>query len=164
MLNDSVYSKLFQDINIIPRDEVLLVYRIFLQVARRNDSEVEKMIKKNRRAEIWRYLNDLFIVKNQGKIGTCINDEMKSIDSSYENLIEVDRIIGENYCKLLPSLYTKLCGTSGLFVFILRDILEWCGILIDKKCVNPSKTYGFSKYAFDYYSNKSNIVESRLPK
>lgn len=164
MLNDSVYSKMFQDINIIPRDEVLLVYRIFLQAVKRTDPDIEKIIQKNKRTEIWRYLNDLFMVRHQGKIGNCISDEMKSLDSSYENLIEVDRIIGDNYLKLLPSLYTKLCGTSGLFVFILRDILEWCGILTDKRFVNPSKSYGFSKFAHDYYTNKSLVADSRVPK
>ena len=33
-----------------------------------------------------------------------------------------------NYKKILPSYFSNICGTTGLFVFVIKDILEFMGI------------------------------------
>ena len=35
--------------------------------------------------------------------------------------------------KLTPVYYSKLCPTTGLFVFVVKNALEYIGILEDKK-------------------------------
>ena len=45
----------------------------------------------------------------------------------------------QNKEKLItPNYYSKTCATTGLIIFILKDILEYVGLISDKKTL-PSQ-------------------------
>jgi len=55
--------------------------------------------------------------------------------------------------KITPVYYSKLCPTTGLFVFIVKDALEYIGILEDKKTL-PSKIYKKLNYLIEENKKK----------
>ena len=42
---------------------------------------------------------------------------------------------------IYPSYYSKICGTTGLIVFILKDALEYCGVLVNEKRTPIKRIY-----------------------
>ena len=145
MLNDKVYMKIFNDPS-EPKEDILLIYKIYFQLVRSVEST--KLLRQSN-IQIWDYAINYFKNNNEGRIGATINADIQLINYSTENLFKVNMIIGK-FNKFTPNYYTKSCGTSGLFVFFLKDILEWSGVLVDKK-PNPPKLYELAKYACEYY-------------
>ena len=66
-------------------------------------------------------------------------------------------MIGNNFFKINPNYYSNICGTTGLLMFYVKDILEYAGVIIDKK-VYPNKV--FNAYTFCY--NICDQIEVRL--
>ena len=50
--------------------------------------------------------------------------------------------------KLTPIYYSKLCPTTGLFVFLVKEALEYIGVLQDKK-TQPGRIYKNLKYLIE---------------
>jgi hypothetical protein len=66
-------------------------------------------------------------------------------DFSEENLLKLSKIIGNREKKITPTFYSKTCGTTGLIIFLIKDALEYSGIIIDKKTL-PSRIYKSYNY------------------
>ena len=49
--------------------------------------------------------------------------------------------------KLTPVYYSKLCPTTGLFVFLVKEALEYIGVLQDK--TQPGRIYKNLKYLIE---------------
>jgi hypothetical protein len=65
------------------------------------------------------------------------------MDGSYENSYKIVKIIGSNLNKMNPNYFSKICGTTGLIVFFIKDALDFIGITFEKnpnmfKCVTTS--------------------------
>jgi hypothetical protein len=45
----------------------------------------------------------------------------------------VYKILGKNGFKMNPNYYAKVCSTTGLFVFFVKEPLEYYGLIIEKK-------------------------------
>ena len=41
--------------------------------------------------------------------------------------------------KIVPNYFSKICGTTGLLVFIVKDALEYCGVIINDKKTQPAR-------------------------
>ena len=41
--------------------------------------------------------------------------------------------------KIIPNYFSRICGTTGLLVFIVKDALEYCGVIINDKKTQPSR-------------------------
>jgi len=65
---------------------------------------------------------------------------VKSFDFSDENIYCIAQLVGNNVSKMTPGYYSKLCGTTGFLIFLIKDALEHAGIIIDKK-TNNSRIY-----------------------
>jgi hypothetical protein len=65
---------------------------------------------------------------------------VKAFDFSEENLWKITKIIGNREKKITPTFYSKTCGTTGLIIFLIKDAMEYAGIIIDKKTL-PARTY-----------------------
>ena len=52
-----------------------------------------------------------------------VND--KKIDVNGNNLYKIYNLVKRNLNKIIPNYYTNKCGTTGLFVFIIKDILRF---------------------------------------
>ena len=145
LLQDQRYSKVFTEVSLSPKDEVVLIYKIYFQLT--YPKEAGHLIKKGNKSDFWNFVHHHFI-DNNDKIGNCVKEDLKKCDFSMENLYIINRLLTDQ-SKFTPNYYTKLCGTSGLFVFFLKDILEWAGIICEKKA-NPYKAISLYDYSIDY--------------
>ena len=63
---------------------------------------------------------------------------LTQLDFSEENLRIVNDIYKECMDKFsIPKYYNNLCLTTGIFFFLVKEILEYCGILVGKKTAIP---------------------------
>lgn len=58
---------------------------------------------------------------------------MGTFNFSSQNVFEIIKLIGNNTHKINLNNYSKVCPTTGFIVFILKDLMEYSGILPDKK-------------------------------
>jgi len=42
-------------------------------------------------------------------------------------------MLGTNHSKITPTYYSKLCGTTGILTFLIKNSLEYAGIILEKK-------------------------------
>ena len=73
---------------------------------------------------------------------------MISFDFSPQNIYAIRKIIGNKVSKINPSYFGSLCGTTGLFIFLIKDALEYAGITSEKK-TQPTLIYNTLKYSIE---------------
>jgi len=71
-----------------------------------------------------------------------------------ENIFLVSKLLGSNVSKMTPAYFSKLCGTSGFLIFLVKDMLEYAGVLLDRK-VNNLRIYKNMQY--EEYKEKINM-------
>lgn len=100
-------------------------------------------------------------------IGTFLSNLSNKFDLSDENIYAVSRLLGSEVSKMTPAYFSKLCGTTGFLIFMIKDLLEHCGILIDRKVNNLRilKNLQYEEYKDKIYMDKINdFLEILKPK
>ncbi len=69
-----------------------------------------------------------------------MKDVIKNFDFSDENIYIISKIVGNNTSKMSPSYFSKICATTGFLTFLIKDALEYAGVIIEKK-TDPSRVY-----------------------
>jgi hypothetical protein len=124
LLSDPIYSRLFCDENSeLPKKDITLVYRILFQLL--NYKPISSI---NDDTTFWKETKLYFGNDLEQKL----KDAIQNFDLSVENIFKVKRLIGSNLQILTPNYYSRLCGTTGLFIFLIKDVLDFSGIFIEK--------------------------------
>ena len=146
LLNQSSSSKLFHLKNQIPNKDIIMIYHLYLYSINPNLFKNCCDLK-----EIWIKICDYFNKRNINAIGFFVEKELngKIFDKSIVNGLY--NILGNNINKINPHYYQKLDKVTAIFVFIIKDILEFIGISKDKN-FDPSKKI------FLLYSRLENIT------
>jgi hypothetical protein len=139
LLNETLYLKIFTE-GPFPQDDIILTYRIFFQLLNLKEYTCVKD-----KMEFWKVTCEYFIKENNSKLGTKIQNLVKNIDFSSQNVYRLIKLLGNNLPKITPNYFSKLCGTTGLFIFLIKDALEYAGIVVDKK-TSPCRL--FNNYTF----------------
>ena len=155
LLDEEKYKTLFLN-NKIPTNDILLVYKIFYQLSTKN-KEILKKDDKN----FWKFVKNDMI--NHNKLGEYIKNLFKNFDFSNENIQKIKEMTEGNLDKLTPTYYSKLCPTTGLFIFFIKEILEYTGIFIDRK-TSMSRIYKNLEYNLSFYKEKETKIEKLLKK
>ena len=87
-----------------------------------------------------------------------INSSVKNFDFSEENLVKITKIIGNREKKITPTFYSKTCGTTGLIIFLVKDAMEYAGIIIDKKTL-PARIFKNYNYQLSKVKQKMERME-----
>lgn len=145
MLNNKDYLKVFKNED-YPKEEVMLVYKIYFTLFKSDDDALKN---EKRLYKFWDYAVQYF--KN-GEMGKIVEEDFKNLKNNQDIFLKVSNMVENKQHKLTPNYFTSLCGTTGLLIFILKDILEWAGIISDKKPV-PSQLLALSNYAIEYYKS-----------
>lgn len=132
----------------MPKEDVIFVYKLYLKLV--NPIGFDDVLRTNNSGEIWRYILNYFKERNSGKLGFTIEEDSAKLDLSAENCFKVLKLLGNFSSKLTANYFTKICGTTGLFIFVLKDILEYAGIIMDKKS-SPPRLYSLAHYACESY-------------
>ena len=139
LLNESLLNEFFKN-NKIPSDDIILIYRLYFQMINHPYS----IIAKSDIGQFWEKCKSYFSSEQNGKTGDILLSmiNQKKIDFSKNNEYQIYMLAKGNYKKILPNYFSNICGTTGLFVFVIKDILEFMGITPKiKKKENAFWTY-----------------------
>jgi len=157
LLNDKMYMQMFNP-DIIPPIEILNIYRVLFYFI--NKIEIAK---KKSRSEFWQEVCQVFINNPNIKIGNFINQHSNDLNFSTENIFAISQIIGNDLSKMTAPNFTKICPTTGLVFFFIKDALEYSGIIVDKK-TPPIKIINLLDYNLESLSSKIDRLKGKLEK
>ena len=158
LLNEDKYNKIFKKELSPFLKEIIIVYRIFFQLLK--NSNISK-IKDDKL--FWAKASDYILKNNNGKTGDFFKSSIDNFDLSYKNIYEIKKLINGQEDKIKPSFYSNICGTTGLFVFLIKDILEYIGILQKFNKNVPSIMLSYLKYVGEL-QNKIELYINNIKK
>ncbi len=150
LLNESQLNTLFKDGN-MPINDIILIYRIYFQII----NHPLALIAKTDLDKFWEDCKNYFINEQNGKTGDILMSmfNKKKIEVNGNNLYQIYNLVKKNLNKIVPNYFSSICGTTGLFVFIIKDILEFFGI---------SQKIKKRENAFWTYSDIAKAIEEKI--
>ena len=129
LLNDEEHDKFFDNENYyLFSDDIYIVYKIIFQLIKNN--EVKKTEnKKDFFEKMGNFVHEH--IKDKNQIGDFFKNMVKEFEFSEENIFQIKKIIKGNEEKLKPRNYSQICATTGLVIFLVKDILEYLGLNIN---------------------------------
>ena len=143
LLNDREYSKIFTQkaagnsnndiknsaMNRIktPSDNVIAVYQILFQLF--NPKKCDVMLYIGNNAIFWHKLSKYITSNSKGKLGLYLQREIYQIDfSKHDNIQKVIAMIKDNLHIFTMNYFHKICSTTSLVVFALKEVLMHIGV------------------------------------
>lgn len=123
----------------VPDSDIIFPYKIYFQLF--ND-QIASLPDKEFFEEVCR------LFKSKKQIGTAISESVKNFDFSEKNLVKLLNLVKNKEKNFSPSYYSNKCVTTGLLIFLLKDVLEFSGVLPDKRN-NPYIMFHTLKYRLD---------------
>ena len=158
LLNKSHYIELFRSRIPLPNNKILIVYMIFITIVRNYRSDIFYCL--NNKDKFWNKLSEFFV--RESFDGEYFGDLIKFLlikqsDFSLENILNLKQL-SKNYSKILfPVNYNKENPTTAIFVFLIRELLEFCG------AIDTDKTSPFHKNSlYNYYIKELNKKINKL--
>jgi hypothetical protein len=145
LLNEDYYGKSFKK-KIIENEkkEIFLVYKIFFQFLK------DDIVKIKDNNIFWKETCDYINKNSNGRIGDFIINKGKEFDFTAENLYKIKKLVSGNEEKMKNKYYSERDGGTGLFVFLIKDALEYCGLIENKNKSCP-------KIMLNYYEHVQNL-------
>jgi len=156
LLNEEIFCRLFFE-DKIPNKDVILVYKVYFQLI--NYKEITNLYNNNSDDIIWEKCL-IYFRNNYGKISEILmnNIKGKKIALNGENLYKIYKLTENDITKFCSGYFSKLCGTTGLFIFYIKDILDFLGFSNEKKFQN--NLYCCLYEIISYIDSKINILNS----
>ena len=154
LLNESIMSKIFQK-STIPRIEILFVFKVFFQLI----NNPIKDLYNNDKKEFWDSCRKVFLIEGNGKIGNYLNDIIinNKIDITEDNLYKLYELVNNKLNIITPSYFNKVCSTTALITFYLKDILTFLGISIENEDIKQNGYWTYSNIIHSI-ENKINFI------
>ena len=155
LLNNPLYSKLFKkpvlEKNV---EEICKVYRTLFTLLGEykiaNIPEDEYFWVK-----CTEYLNN----KSEGKIGSFILEKFKNVTFDKRKIVLINKFLVGMKKKINPNYFPKICGTTGLLIFLIKDALEYCGVIINDKKTQPARILDNLMYYKNSIETLAQIIE-----
>lgn len=148
LLNEPMYFKVFTTDGNFPSDDVYIPYRILFTFA-----EMPELYTLKCNEEFWKKTCEYFVSSSEGKMGNLINSLLQRSEFKNETIYKVIKLVQPQMTKMTPNFYSKLCATTGLVIFLVKDSLEYAGVLQEKK-TSQSRIYKNLMYTFEVLQNK----------
>lgn len=137
LLNDETYNKLFHNSVLKPPlNEIVFVYRVVFQLL-----DNKELCSTEDDKEFWRKACAYILENNNNKTGTFFIQLIDDFIFTNENIDIVKRLCWGRLSNLKPTYYSKICGTTSLIIFLLKDALEYCGVIQNDKKNVPGIVY-----------------------
>jgi hypothetical protein len=155
-LNNEDKGKIFQDKELLPPlDSIIFIYRIFFQFLKDNDI---KNIENDHL--FWVKASDYIIEQSNGKIGDFFRDSVDNFEFTAKNIFEVKKLIYGKEDQLKPASFSKICPTTGFLIFLIKDALEYCGVILSTKKNIPSLCLQYLEYINEMQNKLKNYIEN----
>jgi hypothetical protein len=142
LLNNDMYSKIFRrpvlDNNL---SQIYIAYRILLlflheyEIANISDDRL-----------FWVKCTEYLNSNSNGKIGNFILKKIEECDYNNKTIYYIEKMLKGKKDNITPSYFSKICGSTGLLIFLLRELLEYCGVIISPKKTQISRIYNNLMY------------------
>ena len=86
---------------------------------------------------MWQLVKDKIYNNKKDKLAEHVKELINELDLSDGNLELVNDMTKNCKDKLLPKYFNTLCPTTSIFAFLIKDILEYSGIIITKSTSLP---------------------------
>ena len=159
MLNGKNYLTKFEGTP-TPTTELLLVYRLFFQLIAPKHPEFVS-IKDN--DQFWSKISVYFTENAHDELGKLVESEFKEVDLSNENICKIIDMCKPYQSILTPTYYSKNCPTTGLFVFLVKETLEYIGAINEKK-TQPGRLYRNLEYRLNSLKEKKEKINAFIEK
>ena len=157
LLDEELYLRVF---NRAPPEktleDIIIVYKLFCQLLNKEDLVQIKDDK-----IFWEKFAR-FILENKGdKLSEFCIKCTTQFNFDNRNILKLKEMAKNKVEKLKPAYFGKICGTTGLFVFLIKDILEYCGAIEDKKTQGNriKANYIYQKSLFDELNKYIKFLE-----
>ena len=161
LLNEEIFCRLFSEEK-IPNKDILLAYKVYFQLI--NYKEITNLYNNELSDDIFWNKCRSYFKNNNGKISELLinNINENKIVITGENLYKVYHLIEKDINKFCSGYFSKLCGTTSLFIFYIKDILDFLGFSDEIKFQNNSY-YSFSEI-IKYIDYKIKFLNNYLQK
>ena len=157
LLNEDIFSRLFSEKK-TPKKDILLVYKIYFllinydEIINNNNISLSNDI-------FWEKCRNYFLI-NKGIISDILINNIKEKKLILTNTIlyRIYKLYEKNTSKLCSAYYSKLCGTTSLFIFYIKDILDFLGFSNEIKY--QKNAYYIYFEIIKYLDYKINILNS----
>ena len=135
LLNNELYSKLFKK-PILEKnpEEICTVYRVLFALF--GEYDIANIYGDQL---FWIKCTEYMIKNSNGKIGTFILEKFKDITFDHKKIFLLNKLLVGMKKKINPNYFSKICGTTGLLIFLIKDTLEYCGVIVNEKKTQPSR-------------------------
>ena len=145
ILDGKIYNDIFKtEVLNPPLNEIILIYRIFFQLINK-----EELIEIENDKKFWKESRNYILEKNNSKIGSFIKECVGEFDFTKENIYKLKKLSAGKEEKLRPTNYENICKTTGLVAFVVKDSLEYCGIIQNTKKIMPGVFISYLEYIQD---------------
>jgi hypothetical protein len=145
LINTSLYNNL---------NDIYIIYRLLFVLL--GENEIADIMDDR---TFWVKCTEYLVTKSNGKIGTFIAGKVKTFDFSHKSIYLMNRLLVGIKPKIIPTTFSKISGTTGLLFFLIKDSLEFCGVLHNKKTTQPSRIYDNLMYYKNIIDNLANFVD-----
>ena len=142
ILDDEVYNDIFKLKEFNPKlNDIIIIYRIFFQLINK-----EELIEIQSDKLFWKEASNFFLENNNNKIGSFIKEYITEFDYTKENIYKIKKLVMGKEDKLKPTYYENICKTTALISFIIKDSLEYCGIIPKENKMMPGVYISYLEY------------------
>ena len=143
LLNNDIYSKIFRRPLLDNKYcNIYIVYRIlFLFLGEFEIADIldDKLF--------WVKCSEYLNSNSEGKIGDFIIKKIEERNYDNKTIYKVEKILnGKKDNIIIPSYFSKSCPSTGLIIFLIKELLEYCGIIISNKKTQLCRVYNNYKY------------------
>ena len=117
-------------------------------------NEFENLVSIKNDNDFWKENCKFLLSESHDKLGTFMVEKSKEFCFDCENCYKLKEMIENVKSKIVPSYFSKICGTTGLIVFVVKDALEYSGAIVNDKKTQPRKIYDNILYEKEQYINK----------
>ena len=133
LLDQELYMKVFTTYEVNDSiKEINYIYKIFYQLILEED-----FVNIKNDFLFWKKNCEYIIKESNARIGSFLVSQVQYFCFSSNNVYKLKQLIRPIKHKILPSYFSRLCGTTSLIIFLLKDALEYCGVLINENKSHP---------------------------
>ena len=128
-LDKPTFSSLFkQAVLDIKLSDIYIVYRVLFVFM--GETKIAEIVEDG---EFWKKCIEYLNNNGKEKIGSFILAKSKDFDFSHKTIYLLNKLLIGIKPNINPAFFSKISGTTGMLIFLIKDALEFCGVLVAKK-------------------------------